>query len=66
MAVAMEWVSQITTVALMMALPAAAGYWVDEKLGTSPGLLIAGAVLGLVVGMMQLLRFVGGVQGKKK
>jgi F0F1-type ATP synthase assembly protein I len=39
---------------------------VDEKLGTSPGLLIAGAVLGLVVGMMQLLRFVGGVQGKKK
>lgn len=56
MAVGMEWVSQITSVALMMALPAGAGYWVDQKIGTAPWLLVLGAGVGLVVGLMQLLR----------
>jgi len=56
MAVGMAWVSQITSVALMMALPAGAGYWVDLKVGTAPWLLVLGAGVGLVVGLMQLLR----------
>jgi len=64
MAVAMEWVSQITTVAVMMVLPAWGGYWADEKLGTNPWLLMLGAGGGLVLGMMQLLRLVDGSRRK--
>ncbi len=60
MAVAMELASQVITVALMMALPAAAGYWGDLRLGTSPWLVVAGAIVGLSAGMLQLLRGMGG------
>ena len=66
MAVAMEWVSRITTVALTMVLPAGGGYWIDQRLGTAPWLLILGAGGGLVFGMMQLLAMVGGVKQKKR
>jgi F0F1-type ATP synthase assembly protein I len=38
LAVAMELASQITSVALMMALPAWLGYWADSRLGSSPWL----------------------------
>jgi hypothetical protein len=55
MAVAMEWVSRITTVALEMVLPGIGGQWLDARYGTSVfGPL--GFVLGLVVGMWHLLR----------
>ena len=63
MAVAMELASQVITAALMMALPAAAGYWGDLRLGTSPWLVVAGAIVGLSAGMLQLLR---GASGKGK
>ena len=63
-AVGLELYSQIISVALMMALPAAAGYWLDSRLGTSPWLVVAGAALGLSGGMMQLLR--GSAAGKRK
>jgi F0F1-type ATP synthase assembly protein I len=56
LAVAMELASQITSVALLMALPAWAGNWGDEKLGTSPLLVIVGAVFGLAAGIAQVLR----------
>ncbi len=56
MAVGMELYSQIFSIAVMMALPAGVGYWVDSRLGSSPWLLIAGAAFGLVGGMVQLLR----------
>ena len=55
MAVAMEWVSRITTVALEMVLPGIGGQWLDARWQTSVfGPL--GFVLGLVVGMWHLLR----------
>jgi F0F1-type ATP synthase assembly protein I len=63
-AVAMEMASQITSAALMMALPPGVGYWVDLKLGTSPWFLVAGAALGLTVGMTQLLRVANGTKKK--
>jgi F0F1-type ATP synthase assembly protein I len=59
LAVAAEMASQVITVALLMALPAWAGHWADLKFGTSPWLVIAGAIVGLFSGMMQLLRSVG-------
>ncbi|MBI3862321.1 MAG: AtpZ/AtpI family protein [Planctomycetia bacterium] len=55
-AVGMELASQVISVALMMALPAGAGYWGDSKLGTSPWLLCGGAVFGLFAGMLQVIR----------
>ena len=64
MAVGMELYSQIFSVAVMMALPAGVGYWVDQKLGTSPWVLVAGAAFGLGGGMVQLLRGVGAAKKK--
>jgi hypothetical protein len=55
MALAMEWVSKITTVALEMVLPGFFGQWLDGKWGT--GFLgPAGFALGVVVGLWHLLR----------
>jgi F0F1-type ATP synthase assembly protein I len=62
MAVGIEMYSQILSIAVMMALPAGVGYWVDSCLGTAPWLVVAGAALGLTGGMVQLLRVVGGVK----
>ena len=56
LAVAMEKYSQVISVALTMALPPGAGYWVDSKLGTSPWFVVVGAAMGLTAGMMQLFR----------
>ena len=56
MAVAMQWVSQITTVALEMVLPAVLGLWVDGKWNTEPWFLICGAVGGFALGMWHLLQ----------
>jgi F0F1-type ATP synthase assembly protein I len=65
MAVAMAWVHQIITISLMMALPALGGYWLDERWGTKPWLVICGAVLGFAVAMTTLLRLVGEMNKKK-
>ena len=66
MAIAMDSASQVMSVALMMALPAAAGYWADSKLGSSPWLVVVGGVLGLAAGMTQLLRGMAGPTKKSE
>ena len=55
LAVAMEWVAKITTVALEMILPAIAGGFLDRRLGTQHWALV-GLVLGFVVGLWHLLQ----------
>lgn len=55
MTVAMEWCALITTIGLEMALPAAGGYWLDDRLGTLPLFLLLGAAVGFAIGMIQLL-----------
>ena len=55
MVVAMRWVSQITTISFEMIIPAGIGYWLDQRWGTKPWLLIVGAILGMAVGMKHLL-----------
>ncbi|MGE0605584.1 MAG: AtpZ/AtpI family protein [Pirellulales bacterium] len=57
MAVAMEWVSKLTTVSLMMILPGILGNWLDKRWGTG-FLALVGFALGLVAGVWQLLVFV--------
>jgi F0F1-type ATP synthase assembly protein I len=39
----------------MMLIPAGIGYWLDDVWGTSPWVLIVGVVLGMCIGMKQLL-----------
>lgn len=56
MALALDWVSRITTIALMMVLPGIAGYWVDGKLGTRALFALLGFGLGMFVGMWQLIK----------
>jgi hypothetical protein len=63
LAVALEWVSRITAVALVMVVPGLAGYWLDTKLGTG-FLMPAGFVFGIVVGMYSLLALTGAVAKK--
>ena len=54
--VAFEWVMQITTVGLEMALPAGLGYLLDQRWSTGPWLVSCGAVVGFAVGMNHLLK----------
>lgn len=56
--VAMQMVSQITSIAVTMVLPAGLGYWGDHSFGTKPWLTVTGAVLGGVLGMIELLQLV--------
>ena len=55
-AMAMVWVSRITTISIEMVLPGVIGYWIDLRLGTKPAFLIVGVILGFVGGMWQLLK----------
>lgn len=55
MAQAMEWVAKITTVGLLMVLPAVGGQYLDSRLGTSYWTLI-GLCVGVVAGIVHLLQ----------
>lgn len=52
----MQWTSRVTTISLEMVLPAAAGYWVDRRLGTNLVFLVAGAIIGFATGIWHLLK----------
>ena len=54
-ALAMEWVAKITTVACEMFLPAVGGRYLDSYLGTKHWIVV-GLVAGFVVGMWHLLQ----------
>jgi len=41
------------------------GGWVDEKLGTGPWLTVTGISLGFVGGLVNLVRIVGWLNGRK-
>jgi len=56
LSVALAKASQLTAIALEMVVPIAAGYWADQWLGTGLVFVVAGAVLGLIAGMLSLLR----------
>ena len=54
LAVAMQWVSRVTTISLEMVLPGIAGHWLDNRWGTSY-LALLGLALGLTIGLRQLI-----------
>jgi F0F1-type ATP synthase assembly protein I len=55
-ALAVEWTSRITTIALEMVLPALGGFWLDQWLGTQAVFLILGALFGFAAAMWQLIQ----------
>ena len=54
LAVAMEWVSRIITVALEMVLPGLAGGWLDKRWGTN-FLALVGFAIGVSMGIWHLI-----------
>lgn len=55
MVVGMQWVQQITSIAIEMALPAWLGRLADQRWGTEPWLVSVGAVLGFAAAMVHLI-----------
>jgi hypothetical protein len=55
-AMAYHWASRVMIVALEMSLPALAGYWVDQRLGTGVGFLLVGLGLGCTAATAQLIQ----------
>ena len=54
-ALAMEWTSRVTGIAMEMALPPLGGIWLDRRLGMRlPIFLVAGVLLGFAAAMIQL------------
>jgi hypothetical protein len=54
LALAMEWVTKITAVALEMVLPGLAGQWLDQRWGTN-FLALTGFALGIGVAIWHLI-----------
>lgn len=53
---AYAFASRASSIALQAVVPAGLGYWLDQRWGTAPWLLIVGAGLGLAVMLMELVR----------
>lgn len=66
MAVAMEWVAQITGYAFELALPVGIGYWLDRKWGTAPWLVVAGVVVGVVISTFHLMQMIAALSGQQR
>jgi F0F1-type ATP synthase assembly protein I len=67
MAIAAEWISQITAIGAEIILPIVLGWWLDNVWGTSYWKVI-GAVAGPILGGLgfwRLLRATGAVGGDK-
>lgn len=57
MAIAMSWVSRLTSVSVAMVLPGIVGYFIDQNLGTRALFTILGFAAGMSLGIWQLIRF---------
>lgn len=55
-AVGYTWSAMITSIAMEMALPPLLGAWLDHKCGTLVVFTILGALLGMAVGLMHILK----------
>ena len=55
---AIALVSQITTISLMMVIPAILGYFVDQWLNTVAVFTVVGLVFGVAAAVQQMIRLV--------
>jgi ATP synthase protein I len=54
--VGLDLATRVTTIGLEFALPAAAGYGLDSRLGTMPAATVTGVLLGFLIGMLHAVR----------
>lgn len=52
----MMWATQISTLCLELSLPMFAGYWLDQRWGTQPWLLLLGMGLGICIFSLGVIR----------
>lgn len=50
------WATRLSSLGMEIAVPALGGYWLDRQWGTSPWLLVVGAVLGIILFSVSVLR----------
>lgn len=55
-ATAYAWSARISSISLELVIPVVVGYWLDQRWGTLPLLLIVGVLLGFATATMSLLR----------
>jgi ATP synthase protein I len=56
LSVGWDWGTRVTSIGLEFGLPAFLGYGLDRWWGTNPWMTVAGALLGIVMGMSHVLR----------
>jgi ATP synthase protein I len=56
LSIGLDWGTRITSIGLEFAVPAFLGFGLDRWWHTGPWLTILGSLLGLVVGMLHLVR----------
>jgi F0F1-type ATP synthase assembly protein I len=56
LALAYQWTARITSISLELVVPMLIGYWLDQRWGTLPILLVVGVILGFATAMLSLLR----------
>ena len=52
----MDWSARVTSIGLEFCVPAVLGHFADRWLDTAPWLTVIGALLGMAVGMLHVLR----------
>lgn len=62
MAEAMEWVSRIMSIGIMMAVFPLIGTWIDNKVGTTPTFVLTLGIVGIFAGFYQLLSVTGALK----
>jgi ATP synthase protein I len=56
LSIGLDWGTRVTTIGIEFALPAVLGFGLDRWWNTIPWLTLAGAVLGLAMGMTHVFR----------
>ncbi|MDR3617874.1 MAG: AtpZ/AtpI family protein [Paludisphaera borealis] len=59
LSVGLDWSARVTTIGLEFCVPAVLGHVVDRWLSTAPWLTVLGALLGMAIGMLHVLRLPG-------
>jgi len=65
-AVASQWVSRVMTVSMEMVVPGLIGLWLDERIGSTPLLALAGFGLGMTTAIWHLLRMTDATRGGRE
>jgi ATP synthase protein I len=56
LSIGMDWGTRVTAIGLEFAVPAFVGFGLDRWWGTAPWMTILGALLGVGMGMLHLIR----------